>query len=112
MWDIADANIGGRPAGTDIIFVHLGHDTNEGTFTRTVTANDADLGARVEGKPDILENFLAINNLVKAFNCTDILVAHVVFQPDLVADCLIPNKRRHPKEGNRRTKTLNPVINR
>ena len=69
-----DAVLGAGAA--DEIGVLKGHDSKQGALTGAVAANDADLGSRIKGEPDILEHFLAVECLGEAFDCENVGFGH------------------------------------
>ena len=65
----------GRPGLAGEIVVLAGHDPQQGRLARAVEAQHADLGAREERQPDVLQDLLAAREgLVEALHDIDVLV--------------------------------------
>ena len=72
----------GCPSLAFEILVHAGHDFEQGRFTRTIDANDADFHAGQKVQVDILKAFLPARiGLGNAFHVVDILIRGHVDAP-------------------------------
>jgi hypothetical protein len=60
------------------VFVHSGHDSQQRAFAGAVAAQDADLGAGVEGEPDIFEDFPLTDLLGQPGHLEYVLLGHLV----------------------------------
>ena len=59
---------GAGRGGAEEVGVEPGHDPQERALARAVAPDHADLGARVERQPDVLEDFLLAVSLGQAFD--------------------------------------------
>jgi len=57
---VADADARGRRRVAREVVLDAGHDAQQRRLARAVRAEDADLGARVEGERDALQDLLAL----------------------------------------------------
>ena len=74
---IADARAFGDEALAGELLVDAGHDAQQRRFTRAVDAEHADLGVRVKGQVNIVENLLATRiGLGEALHMIDKLARH------------------------------------
>ncbi len=56
---VAHAHAVGGPGLAGVFGIEPGHDLHQGRLAGAVDADDADLGAGIEGQPDVLQNLLA-----------------------------------------------------
>ena len=82
----ADLDALGRPGLAGEIVVLAGHDLEQGRLAGAVQAQHADLGARQERQPDVLEDLLAARKgLVQTLHDVDVLIrGHRRLRLDLV----------------------------
>ncbi len=74
LFEVADAHALGGPGFALEVLVLAGHDAQQGGFARAVDAHDADLDARQEAQPDVLEELLAAGiRLGEAVRVIDVL---------------------------------------
>ena len=61
--------------------VLAGHNPQQGTLTSSVASQDTDLGARIKGQPDILQDLTAAVLLGQILNGEDVLFRHERSKP-------------------------------
>jgi hypothetical protein len=77
LGQIADLDAIGRPRLAEEVLVHARHDAQERALACPVRAEDADLGAGIEGKPDTLQDLpLGGNDLFEVLHGEDELMSH------------------------------------
>ena len=83
LFQVADAGAFGDPAVTGKLGVEAGHDPQERRLARTVDAEHADLGVRVERQVDVIQDLLASRvGLGQALHVIDELATvHSVLEP-------------------------------
>ena len=85
----ADAEAGRQPGRAVEVGLDAGHDAQQRALAGAVAADDADLGAGVEGQPDVLEDLALAVGFGEVLDCVDVLFRHVV--------CFNPWTRSHPE---------------
>ena len=73
---VADLDAFGGLDFAGVAFVFAREDAEEGRFSCAVVAEDADLGAWVEGEPDLLEDDFFVINAGEVFDLIDVLRSH------------------------------------
>src|SRR5205823_4091997 len=76
LGDVADGEAGGEARRAEEVFFDADHDAQQGALARAVAADDADLGPRVEGEPDVLQDLAFAVSLAEVFDGKDVLFSH------------------------------------
>src|SRR5262249_9092294 len=73
-----DLDAVGRPGAADEVLVLRGHDAEQAALAGAVAADDADLGARIQVEPDVLQHLALAVRLAELLNRKDVLLAHAL----------------------------------
>jgi hypothetical protein len=98
----ADATVGF--GGAEEVAVFQGHDAQQRTLAGAVRADDADLGAGIEGQPDVLEDLAFAVGLGEALDGEDVFLGHgLVCLSSLFGgeSLILPEYHRHVKRSGR-----------
>ncbi len=91
LGQVADARPLGRERLSGEVLVEPGHDPKQRRLPRAVGTDHADLGVRIEGEPDPLEDLLPLGrDLAKVLHGEDVLLGHLALvllesKPHIVA---------------------------
>src|SRR5581483_2856110 len=67
------------------VLLDAGHDAQQRALASTIATDDTDLGAAVEGQPDVLEYFALAVGFREVFDGVDVLFSHALFsRKDLI----------------------------
>src|SRR5262249_49149331 len=76
LGDVADGEAGRQAGAAEEVLVFQGHDAQQTALAGAVTADDANLCARVECQPDVLEHFALVVRLAQVLYREDVLLGH------------------------------------
>ena len=76
---VADGEARRQAGGAEEVLVFQGHDAQQPALAGAVAADDADLGAGIEGQPDVLEDLALAVGFGEAFDGENVLFRHGPF---------------------------------
>ena len=86
LLEVADRDAFGRADRAHVVLIHTGHDLQQRALTGTVATQNANLGTRIEGQPNIAQHHPLVVHAGQTFDLQNVLLSHVLtcYHPLLV----------------------------